>query len=95
VSDSLVSPACVVYGTVRGSVLGPGVVVEAGAAVVDSVLLADTVVRAGASVTRAVLDERTEVGADARVGRPAGGIPVTGRGVAVAAGTELDAEDGQ
>ena len=95
VSDSLVSPACVLYGTVRGSVLGAGVVVEAGASVVDSVLLADTVVRAGATVTRAVLDERTEVGADARIGRPDGGIAVTGRGVAVATGTELDAEDGQ
>ena len=45
VEDSLVSPACVVCGTVRGSVLGPGVVVEPGASVVDSVVLADTVVR--------------------------------------------------
>ena len=95
VADSLVSPACVVHGTVRGSVLGPGVVVEPGASVLDSVVLADTVVRCGATVTRAILDERIEVGADARIGHPDGTITVTGRGTAVAAETELDAEDDQ
>ncbi|HEY6744994.1 MAG TPA: sugar phosphate nucleotidyltransferase [Mycobacteriales bacterium] len=79
VADSLVSPACVVHGTVTGSVLGPGVRVEEDAVVTDSVLHGDVVVRAGARVTRAVLDERTEVGAGARVGRSRGGITVTAR----------------
>lgn len=95
VEDSLVSPACVVYGSVRGSVLGPGVVVEPGASVVDSVVLADTVVRSGAAVDRAILDERTEVGADARVGRAGAGITVTGRGAELAAGTEFASEEEQ
>ena len=55
-------------GCVRRSVLSPGVVVEAGAEVVDSVLLPDVVVRAGACVRRAVLDERVEVAAGVTVG---------------------------
>lgn len=68
VTDSLLSPGCDVSGEVVGSVLGPGVVVEKGAVVRDSVLLEDCVVRAGAEVRTAVLDERCEVLTGARVG---------------------------
>jgi glucose-1-phosphate adenylyltransferase len=93
VADSLLSPAGVVHGTVTGSVLGPGVRVEAGAVVTDSVLLGDVVVRSGARVTRAVLDERTEVGAGATVGRAGGGITVTARDDRVAP-EERREEDG-
>lgn len=88
-ADSYVAAGAVVRGTVRNSVLGPGVRVEAGAEVVDSVLLGDAVVRAGARVTRAVLDERTDVGADARVGRAGGDLTVTRRDTEVAPGTAL------
>ncbi len=68
VSDSLVSPGSEVSGTVRRSVVGPGVVVEAGAEVAHSVLFADTVVRAGATVTGAVVDTGCEIGPGAVVG---------------------------
>lgn len=90
VSDSLLAPAAVIRGTVHGSVLGPGVRVEEGAEVLDSVLLADCVVRAGARVERAVLDERTEVGEGARAGRPDGGLTVTRRGTTVDPGSTLE-----
>lgn len=66
--DSLLSPGADVSGLVVGSVLGPGVVVEKGAEVHDSVLMDDCVVRAGAVVRTAVLDERCEVEASAQVG---------------------------
>ncbi|WP_457208016.1 glucose-1-phosphate adenylyltransferase family protein [Nocardioides sp. P5_C9_2] len=68
VSDSLLSPGCDVSGEVVGSVLGPGVVVEKGAVVRDSVLMEDCVVRSGAHVHTAILDEGCEVLAGARVG---------------------------
>ena len=68
VTDSLVSPGCRVAGVVRRSVLGPGVVVEAGAEVVDSVVFADSWIRAGASVHWTIVDTRCEVGPGARVG---------------------------
>ncbi|WP_165807141.1 glucose-1-phosphate adenylyltransferase family protein [Nocardioides currus] len=60
-SDSMLSPGCDVAGEVVGSVLGPGVVVEKGAVVRDSVLMEDCVVRAGAEVHTAVVDERCEL----------------------------------
>ncbi len=106
VVDALLAPGARVLGTVERSVIGPGVVVEAGAHVRDSVLLHDAVVRRGARVTRAVVDELVEVGAEARVGdeRPRDGeadageaIAVVGRcvriarGERVAAGEERDA----
>ncbi|HSU01008.1 MAG TPA: sugar phosphate nucleotidyltransferase [Nocardioides sp.] len=66
--DSLLSPGADVSGLVTGSVLGPGVVVEKGAEVHDSVVMEDCVIRAGSVVRTAVLDERAEVTARSRVG---------------------------
>ena len=50
--------------------LGPGVVVEAGAEVHDSVVFTDSVVRAGATVHWSVVDTGCVVEADARLGEP-------------------------
>jgi glucose-1-phosphate adenylyltransferase len=71
----LVSPGATVAGDVARSVLGPGVVVEAGAVVRDAVLLDDVVVRRGATVEAAIVDEAAEIGAGARVGAPLDGAP--------------------
>lgn len=103
VEDSMVSPGATVAGTVRRSVLGPGVVVEPGAEVLDSVLCADTTVRAGARVAWAIVDAGCTVEADARVGDPAvaalddpdlvtvvGRSSVVGAGVRLAAGSRLE-----
>jgi glucose-1-phosphate adenylyltransferase len=65
---ALLSPGSVVAGEVTRSVLGPGVVVEPGAAVREAVLLEDCVVAAGARVERAVLDRGVRVGPGAQVG---------------------------
>ena len=66
--NALLSPGCTVAGRVERSVLGPGVVVEAGASIREAVLFHDVIVRAGASIERAIVDANTEVGADARLG---------------------------
>src|SRR4051794_4582064 len=68
IENSLLSGGTRVSGTVRGSVLSPGVVVESGATVVDSVLLPGVRVRSGATVTRSVLDDGVDVGRGASVG---------------------------
>jgi glucose-1-phosphate adenylyltransferase len=66
--DSLLSNGCVIEGMVVNSVLSPGVCVEAGAVVRDSIIMNDTVVRTGAVVDRCVLDKEIEIGAGAQVG---------------------------
>ena len=68
VVDSMVSSGCVVRGRVERSVLGPGVRVERGARVVDSVLFADVVVESDAEVVAAIVDKHCRIGRGARVG---------------------------
>jgi glucose-1-phosphate adenylyltransferase len=65
---SLISHGCTVAGTVERSVLSPGVRVDPGAVVRDSVIMFDTVVRAGAVVDRAIIDKEVSVGPNAVVG---------------------------
>jgi glucose-1-phosphate adenylyltransferase len=75
VESSLVANGCRVAGKVRRSILFPGVTVEPGAAVVDSVVMQDVRVGRGARVDRAIVDKFVQVGDAARVGEgepPAG-----------------------
>ena len=90
VEQSLLSGGTRVAGTVRGSVLSPGVVVEPGANVVDSVLLPGARVRAGATVHRAILDDQVVVGEGATVGGD-GDIALVGRAAALPPGTVVEA----
>ncbi|MHB1928086.1 MAG: glucose-1-phosphate adenylyltransferase [Acidimicrobiales bacterium] len=67
--DSLVSAGVIVAGgTVRRSVLSPGVRVESGAVVEDSVLMDGVTVHPGAVVRRAIVDKNVEVAAGAGLG---------------------------
>jgi glucose-1-phosphate adenylyltransferase len=68
VHRSLVSHGCVIAGTVERSVLSPGVRVDPGAIVRDSVVMFDTVIRAGAVVDRAIIDKQVSVGPNAVIG---------------------------
>ncbi len=68
VHRSLISHGCVIAGTVEHSVLSPGVRVDPGAIVRDSVIMFDCVIRAGAVVDRAILDKEVSVGPNAVVG---------------------------
>ena len=90
IENSLLSGGARVSGNVQGSVLSPGVVVEAGATVVDSVLLPGVRVRAGATVRRAVVDDGVDVGEGASIGGD-GDLALVGRGARVEAGAELPA----
>jgi glucose-1-phosphate adenylyltransferase len=68
VHNSLVSPASQIYGSVSRSVISPGVVVEEGAHVRDSVIQHRCIIRAGAVVDRCILDKEVVVGQGSHVG---------------------------
>jgi glucose-1-phosphate adenylyltransferase len=68
VHRSLISHGCIVNGTVVNSVLSPGVRVEVGAVVRDSIVMFDSVIRTGAIVDRAIIDKEVTVGQGAIVG---------------------------
>jgi glucose-1-phosphate adenylyltransferase len=65
---SMVSNGCVIQGTVINSVLSPGVRVEQGAVIRDSVIMNGSVIRSGAQVSCCVLDKEVEVGTNACLG---------------------------
>jgi glucose-1-phosphate adenylyltransferase len=68
VHRSLISHGCVIAGTVVNSVLSPGVRVEMGAVVRDSIVMFDSVIRSGAVVDRSILDKEVVIGQGAIVG---------------------------
>jgi glucose-1-phosphate adenylyltransferase len=57
------------------SVISPGVVIEEGAVVRDSVVHHGCVIRAGASIDRAILDKEVTVGRDAVIGTGEENVP--------------------
>jgi glucose-1-phosphate adenylyltransferase len=57
-----------INGTVVNSVLSPGVRVDVGAVVRDSIVMFDSVIRSGAVVDRSILDKEVVVGQGAIVG---------------------------
>lgn len=68
VVNSLISPNSWIDGDVTRSVISPGVTIEAGAIVRDSVIQHRCVIRAGAMVDRSILDKEVTVGRNAVVG---------------------------
>jgi glucose-1-phosphate adenylyltransferase len=68
VHRSLISHGCEIDGTVVNSVLSPGVRIEVGAVVRDSIVMFDSVVKSGAVVDRSILDKEVVVGQGAIVG---------------------------
>lgn len=65
---AIVARGCRIAGEVRGSILGPGVVVEDGAVVHDSIILTDCRIGAGARLDHAILDKGVVVGPGAIIG---------------------------
>ncbi len=58
ISQALLSNGCIVAGTVKKSVLSPGVIVHPGATVINSVILNDTEIKPGAFIENAIIDKR-------------------------------------
>jgi glucose-1-phosphate adenylyltransferase len=68
ITNSMVSHGCIIHGHVERSVLSPGVVVEEGAVVRDSIVLFDSRIGAGSVLDRAILDKEVIVGKNCQIG---------------------------
>ena len=92
IENCYITEGCEICGTVKNSVIGPGVKIAEGAVVVDSVLMGDLVVEAGATVQYSIIDTGAVVGVGATVGgaRESGAeIAVVGEDVKIAAGATV------
>jgi glucose-1-phosphate adenylyltransferase len=72
VERSLVANGAIVRGTVRDSILFPGAVVEQGASVSSSIIMADSHIETGARIDLAILDKQVRVGEGAVIGQDTG-----------------------
>lgn len=72
VSNSIVADGCIVKGHVSGSILFPGVTIEKGAVVRDSIVFSYSRIGGGSRVTRSVLDKFVVIGKEAAVGGSGG-----------------------
>ncbi|HEY3278423.1 MAG TPA: sugar phosphate nucleotidyltransferase [Syntrophorhabdaceae bacterium] len=68
VSESAISPGCVIEGRVEHSVLSPGVLIAPGAMVKDSVIMHDTVIKEGARLYRCIVDKHVIIGRKCTIG---------------------------
>lgn len=103
ISQALVSNGCIIAGTVKKSVLSPGVIVHPEATVINSVILNDTEILPGAYIENAIIDKRCTIsefvvigdGKDytANIDNPkllSSGINVIGTGVTIPAKTTIE-----
>jgi glucose-1-phosphate adenylyltransferase len=72
---NLLCDGCRIYGQVSRSIIGPGVVIEKGAVVRDSILMTDAVVEAGAIVDRCIIDKDVRIGAGSEIGAGEDNMP--------------------
>lgn len=66
--NSIASNGSVIMGSVINSILSPGVKVEKGAVVKDSVIMNDSIIRSGAVVDCCILDKLVDVGENVKLG---------------------------
>lgn len=99
ISRSLISDGCIINGKVENSVLSPGVYVEEGAVVVDSIIFNEATIDRHSSANRAIVDKYAWIGEGAMVGMSddytpsfdepdhlRSGITLVGKGARVPAG---------
>ena len=75
VSDSVISEGCIIQGKVKNSLLSPGVEVECGAEVVDSIIFHDTTIERNAKLNRVICDKDSHIGKNAVIGGSGEKIP--------------------
>jgi glucose-1-phosphate adenylyltransferase len=68
VVNSVISDECYIEGTVKNSILSPGVIVESGAEVIDSIIFHDTKIGHNATLHKVICDKDSLIGNDARIG---------------------------
>ena len=68
IKSSLISEGCEIYGTVENSVLSPGVIVEEGAYIKDSIIMDTCIIKSGAQLIHCIIDRNTSIGTNVKIG---------------------------
>lgn len=92
VENSIMTTGCEIYGKVKNSVIGEGVVIGEGSVVEDSVIMAKTVIGKNVTIRYGMIDENVKVGDNATIGDAKSGkngIALIGRGNVIAPGAKI------
>ena len=68
VDRCIIGEGAEIYGEVKNSVIGAGVIIEEGAVVRDSIVMQGAVIGAGTTVDKGIIAESVQVGRDCRLG---------------------------
>lgn len=68
IERSIIGEACEIYGVVKNSVIGEGVVVEEGAVVENSIVMQNTTIHKNAKIYKSIVAENVEIGENTILG---------------------------
>ena len=68
IKTSIVSEGCEIYGSVYNSVISPGVIIESGAVVKDSIIMENCIIKSGVVIEQSILDMGVIVGEGSKIG---------------------------
>lgn len=68
VINSLISSGCILEGSVENSIISPGVIIERGSRVVDSIIFHNTIIKKNAVLLKAIIDKNVVIGAGTIIG---------------------------
>ena len=68
VTKSIIAEGCMIYGTVRNSVIFPGVIVQKGAVIQDSIIMSDAFIGHNAEINCSIIGEGSVIGNHVRCG---------------------------
>ena len=69
VEKALLSEGCEISGKIYNSVIGPRVIVEEDAMIINSIIMQDTVVKRGAVIERGIISEKCVIGENTYIGQ--------------------------
>ncbi|NLN66467.1 MAG: glucose-1-phosphate adenylyltransferase [Clostridiaceae bacterium] len=68
VTRSIIAEGCMIYGSIKNSVVFPGVTIEKDVVVEDSIIMSNSIIKAGSTLIRSIVGEKTAVGANVQSG---------------------------
>lgn len=101
VKRSLIAEGCMIYGSVRNSVIFPGVYIDEGAVIEDSIIMSNSRIGRDCLISHSIVSEKAEVGNDVKMGigeclpnesKPGiynSGITVVGEDAKIPKGTQI------
>ncbi len=68
IERSIIGEGCEVYGTVKNSVIGSGVIIEEGSVIEDSIIMQNTIIGKNVKIYKSVVAENVEIGDNTELG---------------------------